>query len=185
MILLSQQYLGSSSYPNSALVIYQAFGILEKCKPRNATEKRELDSLLSLKRLVEERRQRPLQIEQYAYSSLHHQSGMGMQGEDRSPVFPTHEFATAACEPTYCGIANARRFSVQSTASTEYPDSAMSPAVVPSNAWSISLASFSRCGSDVEHHGYPAHLPYDSYENELIRLSQGFAGCPGEEAFFS
>ncbi|OAA78302.1 Fungal transcriptional regulatory protein [Akanthomyces lecanii RCEF 1005] len=189
LVILSNQFFGFNENPNSDTVISQAFTTLDQCSVRNPAEESEFNSLLSLRRLVDERRRRSLPMGRPVFLDMNHYGGaydVHSESSRTSPVFPTHDFAAAAAaaagcpNSTYCS-SDGRRYSVQSIASSDYLES-----TVPQlHIWNGVIPGMNpplRCGSDAGCYGF---VQQDGYEGDAMHATQECTEFPGQQLYLS
>lgn len=192
LVILSDQFFGFSENANSETIISQAFTIVDLCSLRSPAEESEFNSLLSLRRLVDEQRRRSLPMGRPAFLDMNHYGGaydVHSESSRASPVFPTHDFAAVAAaaaaaagcpDSTYCG-SDGRRYSVQSIPSSDYLESA----VPQMNIWNGAIPSMHpppRCGSDAGCYGF---VPQDGYQGDAIQVSQECMAFPEQQLYLS
>ncbi len=190
LIILSNQFFGFYENPDSEAAIPKAFQILEQCSARNPTEESEFNSLISPRRLVDERRRRSLPMGRPPLLEMASFAGYDMQGDTSraSPVFPMHDFAAAAAagctDSTYCS-SDGRRYSVQSIPSSDYMEAgAAGTGIVPHmDSWNGTMTGIShpRCGSDAGCYAFA--VPQDGYEGDAMQVTQDYTAFSGHQLY--
>ncbi|KAJ6780516.1 hypothetical protein PWT90_07340 [Aphanocladium album] len=186
LIVLSNQYFGLYQQPNAEAAILQAFQILDRYVARCPAEENELKSLLSLNRLVENRKQRSQSFNAYVNLDRYHINGATVKREESSPILTPHDFAVVCGDPAaYCNP-DVRRFSFQSSLGTsDNMEPELSPSTAQISTWNLpSMApSFHlpRCGSDASYYGFA--VQQDGYEGDCIEVPPEFVPYPERQLY--
>ncbi|KAJ3491017.1 hypothetical protein NLG97_g5674 [Lecanicillium saksenae] len=187
LILLTNQYFDFYTKPDLEATLSKAFEILERYAPRSSSEKIELQSLFSLHRLVEDRKQRPQPFRPYVNLDRYHITGAAVKREDNSPLFAPDDFAAANRDPAPSGNIDERRVSTQSSlATSDYMEPENSPSA-HIGGWNLPSMepsfNFPRCGSDACFYGFPAQQGV--YDSDFIQVSPEFTSYPEHQLYRS